>query len=89
MSAEIDMPIATSGKNETSIISSVTLTPASGQPNYSTLTVNYTDEWAMDAYDVYVKVNNGSPTFFSEGIWTSSPGPPRCEMLSKLMISPL
>jgi len=67
--------IATSGKNETSIISSVSLAPAAGQPNYSTLTVNYTDEWALDAYDVYVKVNNGSPVFFSQGIWTSSPGP--------------
>lgn len=67
--------IATSGKNETSIISGVTLTPAAGQPNYSTLTVNYTDEWAMDAFDVYVKVNNGSPTFFSQGIWNTTPGP--------------
>ena len=67
--------IATSGKNETSIISSVKLAAAVWQPNYSTLTINYTDEWAMDAYDVYVKVNNGSPVFFSEGIWTSAPGP--------------
>jgi Flp pilus assembly protein TadG len=67
--------IATSGKNETSIISSVKLAAAVGQPNYSTLTVNYTDEWAMDAYDAYVKVNNGSPVFFSQGIWTSAPGP--------------
>jgi hypothetical protein len=67
--------IATSGKNETSIISSVKLAAAVGQPNYSTLTVNYTDEWAMDGYDAYVKVNNGSPVFFSQGIWTSTPGP--------------
>jgi hypothetical protein len=67
--------IATSGKNETSIIASVNLTAAVGQPNYSTLTVNYTDEWAMDGYDAYVKVNNGSPVFFSQGIWTTTPGP--------------
>ena len=67
--------IATSGKNETSIISSATLTPAAGLPNYSTLTVNYTDEWALDAYDAYIKVNNGSPIFFSQGIWTTVPGP--------------
>jgi hypothetical protein len=65
--------IGTSGKNETSIISSVAL--KAGQPGYSVLTVNYTDEWMMDAYDVYVKVNNGSPQFFSQGIWTSTPGP--------------
>ncbi|MEA2643254.1 MAG: hypothetical protein QOG08_280, partial [Chloroflexota bacterium] len=67
--------IATSGKNETSIISSVKLAAAAGQPNYSTFTVNYTDEWAMDGYDAYVKVNNGSPVFFSQGIWTSTTGP--------------
>jgi hypothetical protein len=67
--------IATSGKNETSIVSSVNLTAAAGQPNYSTLTVNYTDEWALDAFDVYIKVNNGSPIFFSQGVWTSTPGP--------------
>jgi hypothetical protein len=65
--------IGTSGKNETSIISSVSL--KAGQPGYSVLTVNYTDEWMMDGYDVYVKLNNGSPQFFSQGIWTSTPGP--------------
>jgi len=37
--------------------------------------VNYADEWMMDAYDIYVKVNNGSPQFFSQGIWTTVPGP--------------
>jgi hypothetical protein len=67
--------IATSGRNETSIINSVSLAAAAGQPNYSTLTINYTDEWSMDAYDTYIKVNNGSPTFFSQGIWTTVPGP--------------
>ena len=65
--------IQTSGKNETSIISSVTLTAAG--PGYETLTVNYTDEWAMDAYDQFIKVNNGTPIFFSQGIWTSVPPP--------------
>ncbi|HSS94412.1 MAG TPA: pilus assembly protein TadG-related protein, partial [Candidatus Dormibacteraeota bacterium] len=65
--------IQTSGKNETSIISSVTLTAAA--PGYETLTVNYTDEWAMDAYDQFIKVNNGTPVFFSQGIWTSVPPP--------------
>jgi len=66
--------IATSGKNETSIIASVSF-KAAATPGFSTLTVNYTDEWSMDAYDVYVKVNNGSPQFFSQGIWTTTPGP--------------
>lgn len=65
--------IGTSGRNENSIITSVTL--KAGAPGYSVLTVNYWDEWAMDAYDVYVKINNGSPQFFSQGIWNSPPGP--------------
>jgi hypothetical protein len=63
--------IGTSGRNENSIITSVTLT--AGAPGYSVLTVNYADEWAMDAYDVYVKVNNGTPQFFSQGIWNTPP----------------
>jgi hypothetical protein len=67
--------IQTSGKSEPQIIASVSLTAAAGQPNYSTLTVNYTDEWMMDAFDTYVKVNNASPQFFSQGIWTSTPLP--------------
>lgn len=67
--------IQTSGRNETSIISSVSLTPAVGRANFETLTVNYTDEWALDGYDVFLKVNNGSPIFFSQGIWTTVPSP--------------
>ena len=65
--------IQTSGKNETSIIASVKLQAAA--PGYQTLIVNYTDEWAMDAYTQFIKVNNGQPLFFSQGIWTSAPGP--------------
>jgi hypothetical protein len=65
--------IGTSGRNENSIIGAVTL--KAGAPGYSVLTVNYTDEWMMDAYDVYAKINNGSPQFFSQGIWTTPPGP--------------
>lgn len=65
--------IGTSGRNENSIITSVNL--KAGAPGFSVLTVNYTDEWMMDAYDVYVKLNNGSPQFFSQGIWNSPPGP--------------
>jgi hypothetical protein len=65
--------IGTSGRDENTIITGVTL--KAGAPGFSVLTVNYQDEWMMDAYDVYVKVNNGSPQFFSQGIWTSPPGP--------------
>ncbi|HEY1421755.1 MAG TPA: pilus assembly protein TadG-related protein [Candidatus Dormibacteraeota bacterium] len=65
--------IGTSGRNENSIITAVNL--KAGAPGFSILTVNYFDEWMMDAYDVYVKINNGSPQFFSQGIWNSVPGP--------------
>jgi hypothetical protein len=65
--------IGTSGRDEVQIIGAPTL--RAGAPGFSILTVNYTDEWMMDAYDVYVKVNNGSPQFFSQGIWTTVPGP--------------
>lgn len=66
--------IGTSGRFENSIITSVSL-KAAATPGYSVLTVGYTDEWMMDAYDVYVKLNNGSPQFFSQGIWNTTPGP--------------
>jgi hypothetical protein len=65
--------IGTSGRNENSIIGNPSLT--AGAPGFSVFTVPYTDEWMMDAYDVYVKINNGSPQFFSQGIWNTVPGP--------------
>jgi Putative Flp pilus-assembly TadE/G-like len=65
--------IGTSGRDETSIIGKPTL--KAGAAGYSVLTVNYQDEYMMDAYDVYVKINNGSPQFFSQGIWNGTPGP--------------
>ncbi len=66
--------IGTSGRFENSIVTTVQLRPAP-TPGFSQLTVGYTDEWMMDAYDVYVKINNSSPQFFSQGIWNTSPGP--------------
>jgi Flp pilus assembly protein TadG len=65
--------IGTSGRNENSIIGNPSL--SAGAPGFSVFTVPYTDEWMMDAYDVYVKINNGSPQFFSQGIWNTVPGP--------------
>jgi Flp pilus assembly protein TadG len=70
--------VATSGKAETSLVSSTSLTQAvdaSGTPipGQETLTINYTDEWALDAYNVYLKVNNAQPVFFSTGVWNPPP----------------
>jgi hypothetical protein len=62
----------TSGNLENQILQSSTLVagPTSGTES---LVVKYTDEWAMDAYDVYVKVNAGPAVYFSEGIWNPAP----------------
>ncbi len=42
---------------------------------FSQLIVNYSDEWALDAYNAYVQINNGSPKFFSTGMWQGTIGP--------------
>lgn len=70
--------IESSGKKEASLVSSTSLTQAvdgSGNPiaGQETLTINYTDEWALDAYDLYLKINNARPIFFSQGIWNPTP----------------
>jgi Flp pilus assembly protein TadG len=72
--------ITTSGNAENSVIT----TPApsvtaavdhSGNPlaGYETFTVNYTDEWALDGYDTYIRVNGASPVFFSQNEWGPQP----------------
>jgi len=71
-------PITTSGRAELSLVSSTSLTPAvdaSGTviPGQETLTINYTDEWALDAYDLYLRINNGQAVFFSQGVWNPTP----------------
>lgn len=65
--------IGTSGRNESEIIGTPAPSVVAASPGYETFVLNYTDEWALDAYDVYVKVNGGSPRFFSQGIWNSRP----------------
>ncbi|MHB8719529.1 MAG: Tad domain-containing protein [Candidatus Dormibacteria bacterium] len=68
--------IGTSGHNENSIIG----TPAPGNPVASTshpgdetFTLNYTDEWALDGYDVYIRINGANPVFFSQNEWGPQP----------------
>ncbi|HEV3097667.1 MAG TPA: pilus assembly protein TadG-related protein [Candidatus Dormibacteraeota bacterium] len=60
------------GNQENQILTSAKL--AAAGPTTESLVVTYGDEWALDAYDVYVKINNSSPIYFSAGIW--SPQPP-------------
>jgi len=68
-------PTSTGGFNETQIYGTpaATLT-AAAQSGFETLTWHYTDEWKLDAYTTYVKINNTTPAYFSQGIWSPAPG---------------
>ena len=68
------LSISSSGHSESSVI-------VTNNNNYSprakdngdgteTFSIDYTDEWALDSYDTYVKINSGTPIFFSQGMWT-------------------
>ena len=60
------------GNNETSLITLPSSLTASG-PNAETLTVTYTDEWRMDAWDLSIQVNSLTTYYFSKPIWSISP----------------
>jgi Flp pilus assembly protein TadG len=71
--------IVPTARNEPTIIGSNV--PAH-QPPYTlvdngdgteTYTEFYGDEFALDGYDTYFKVNGGNPIFFSKGIWAPQP----------------
>ncbi|HYM50416.1 MAG TPA: pilus assembly protein TadG-related protein [Candidatus Limnocylindrales bacterium] len=66
--------ISSGGFNETSILTAETFADLGN--GVGRLTLQYADEWALDAYDAYVKINGGNPIFFSQGIWTSTPQTP-------------
>jgi hypothetical protein len=69
-------PVTTSGRNESSIIGTANMVAGiNGVTGMETFHMQYIDEWGLDAYGLYVKVNNGSPYFFSKGIWNPVPGP--------------
>src|ERR1700694_2653160 len=69
-------PIIATGNAENQIIPPGGITLRAG-PTAGTeqLVILYQDEWALNAYDAYVRINNGSPQFFSKGIWQVTPGP--------------
>jgi Flp pilus assembly protein TadG len=64
--------VTTSGIQENQILVSSTLV-AGATPTTESIVIKYQDEWALDAYDAYVKINNGSPIYFSDGIWNPRP----------------
>ena len=68
--------IVSTARNEPEIVGSPApkLTPGAAA-NTETVTVSYQDEWALDAYDIYARVNNNPPIFFSKNLWNPAPGP--------------
>jgi Putative Flp pilus-assembly TadE/G-like len=64
--------VTTSGNQENQILTSSKLVPGPTATTES-LVVTYQDEWALDAYDAYVTINNGPRVFFSAGIWNPQP----------------
>jgi Flp pilus assembly protein TadG len=69
-------PIIATGNAENQIIPPGGITLRAGPvAGTEQLVVLYTDEWALNAYDAYVRINNGNPQFFSQGIWQVVPGP--------------
>ncbi len=66
--------LLTSGDQEQEILTSAALVaPSPPKPGFQTLEVHYDDEWKLDAYTAYVKINTGNPVFFSQGIWNPIP----------------
>jgi len=64
--------VTTSGKQEPAMISNVKLVSAGA--GTESVVIQYGDEWRLDAYDVYIKINSNSPVYFSQGIWNPVPG---------------
>ncbi len=62
----------TAGNDEPEILGQVTYVASLPAPNsgMAQLQITYRDEWALDAYNAYIKVNNDAPVFFSQGIWS-------------------
>lgn len=69
-------PIIATGNAENQIIPPGGISLRAGlRPQTEALVINYQDEWALNGYDSYVRINNGAPQFFSKGIWQVAPGP--------------
>ncbi len=59
------------GRQEQEIFAGINLSsPAVG---FEKVQILYADEWALDAYTAYVRINFGPPVYFSQGIWMGTP----------------
>ena len=61
------------GNNETSLITIPSNALTSAGSGQETLTVDYTDEWMLDAYDISIQVNSLTTYYFSRPLWTTPP----------------
>ena len=69
-------PIIATGNAENGIVPPGGVRLVAGPTaNTEKLIVQYADEWALNGYDSYIRINSGSPQFFSQGIWQVVPGP--------------
>jgi hypothetical protein len=66
-------PPAGAGNNESSLVTIPPNALVAAGTGFETLTVNYTDEWMMDAYDVSMGINSLSTDYFSKPIWSIAP----------------
>jgi hypothetical protein len=71
------MPVFnTGGLYEPSQLTGVSLLPVAGDSTKEKVVLTYFDEFDLNAFDVYVKINNGPAIYFSKGLWPTSPAPP-------------
>lgn len=71
------MPVFnTAGLYEPSQLTGVSLLPVPGDPTKERVVLTYFDEFDLNAFDVYVKINSGPAVYFSKGLWLSSSTPP-------------
>jgi hypothetical protein len=61
------------GNNETSLVTIPPSALTAAGTGFETLTVDYTDEWMLDAYDMSIQINSLSTDYFSTPIWAIPP----------------
>ncbi len=59
------------GRQEQEIFAGMNI--SSPTPGFERVQILYADEWALDAYTAYVRINFGAPVYFSQGIWMGTP----------------
>ena len=61
------------GNNETSLVTIPSNALTSAGAGLEKLTVSYTDEWMLDAYDMSVQINSLATNYFSRPLWSIAP----------------